>query len=146
MGGGYISCGEFSGDDKSCSALKGVIDQIVALPSYRPSSELQQCLQRISAFLAGGGDAEWSDCLAIDPSQAAELEPYLEECRRSLISDLGTSDPFKAIEMDDAAPGLDATEAKWGKGKGWRLYCITDLLRAVAHSRVRGDVIYIAFD
>jgi len=146
MSGGYVSCGGFHGDDKSCSAFRGVLDQIVSLPSYNPDTDLQRFIERLRSFLSGEGDAEWSDYLLISPQQAIDLEPYLAECSRSLVADLGTEDPFEAIEKDKAVPGLDPIEAKWGKGKGWRLYCVTDLLRVIALSRTTGEVICIAFD
>lgn len=146
MGGGYVSCGSFTGDDKSCSALLGVLDQIESLPSYSPSLELQRNIGRIRTFLSGQGDAEWGDYILIAPQQAIELEPCLQKCSRSLIAELGTSDSFEAIEKDAAVSGSDTVEAKWGKGKGWRLYCVTDLLRAIRHCRATGENICIAFD
>ena len=146
MGGGYVSCGDFSGDDKSCSALKGVLEQIAELPTYHPSPELRQLVNRMAAFLSGGGDSEWTDYLLIPPPQALELERYLEECRRTLIADLGTADPYEGIEIDAKVPSLDPIDAKWGMGKGWRLYCITDLLLAIGHSRAQNEDICVAFD
>ena len=146
MGGGYVSCGAFQGDDKSCSALQGVIEQIERLSCYSPDAELRRFVARVKAFLSGGHDSEWTDYLLIAPRQARELKPYLEECEQVLIADVDTSDPFDAIEKDEAVPGLDPVEAKWGKGKGWRLYCIIDLLRAIDHSQTTGEDICIAFD
>ena len=146
MGGGYVSCGAFSGEDKSCSAFQGVIEQVETLPCFAPSGEFGQFFSRVKAFLSGQPDPEWTDYLLITPQQAAEFAPYLEDCKQGLIADLGTSDPFDAIEKDAAVSGLDETEAKWGKGKGWRLYCVTDLLRAVEHSKATGEDICVSFD
>jgi hypothetical protein len=146
MSGGYVSCGVFIGDDKSCSALSGVIEQIEELPSYRADGSSGEFLTRIKTFLSIGGDPEWTDYLLIAPPQAAALKPYLEECKETLIAELGTADPFDAIEEDSAVRGLDPLEAQWGKGKGWRLYCVTDLLRAIEHCELSGDVICLTFD
>ena len=146
MGGGYVSCGAFSGDDKSCSAFQGVLEQIVGLPSYSPDAALKAYVDRMRAFFSGEGDWQFRNYILIPPERAIQLEPYLEECKRSLIADLNTEDPFEAIEKDDAVPGLDPGEAKWGKGKGWRLYCLRDLLLAIAHSRRTNTDICVSFD
>ena len=146
MGGGYVSCGEFTGADKSCSAFQGVLDQVADLSSYRPDAALDAFVERVRSFLSGNGDPEWSDYILIPHKLAIDLEPYLEECKRSLVADMKTDDPFEAIERDEAESGLDPIDAKWGKGKGWRLYCVHDLLLAIAHSRATREEICISFD
>lgn len=44
MGGGYIRCGDFSGDDKSCSAISGVFDE---LPSVLQEQERNEFVTNV---------------------------------------------------------------------------------------------------
>lgn|SRR5512138_1325367 len=113
MGGIYISSGSFRGGDKSGSAFEGVLDALEGNPD-------------LIEEIRSGFDAEY---LLISEEQAGRLLPLLVSYMKKLISEIGHDDWSKEAEAEEAA-GLDATEAKWGAGRGWKLYCVTDLIRA----------------
>jgi hypothetical protein len=115
-----------------------VLDQIENLSSWDRNGHLQNVLERIRHVTG--------DYVLISAEEIRQLLPFLEQCRDALVAELGTADPFEAIEMDDKVPGLDPVDAKWGKGKGWQVYCVLDLLRAAAHSQETGEAICVSFD
>lgn len=115
MAGLNISCGTFSGEDKSGSALEGVLDALPHAP--------RDLVQRIKS----GFDK--SDHVLISEEQAAVLLPLLMEYRKRLVKDIGHEDWVAETNAEETA-GLDSVAAKWGAGRGWRLYCTTDLIRA----------------
>ena len=145
MAGGQIICGDLELSDKSGSALTGVLDELESLPDWNAAPDLSGLFARIRRTLCGDGDPEWSDFILIEPAQAQLLQPLLESARRRLVDELGTSDPHAAIDLDAAVEGLDPVSAKWGAGRGWRLYCIIDLIEAAEHSVATGEVIAVAF-
>jgi hypothetical protein len=114
MGGLNISAGSFQGADKSGSAFEGVLDALEGDPDL------------IEEIRSGFDDAEY---LLISEEQVARLLPLLVSYRKKLVSEIGHDDWSREAEAEEAA-GLDATEAKWGAGRGWKLYCVTDLIRA----------------
>lgn len=60
-------------------------------------------------------------------------------------ADLGHPEPFNAPQIDEER-GLKATDAKWGKGIGWRYYCLHDLEQALRVSIQTGDPVVVHFD
>jgi len=148
MGGGYIECGEFSGEDKSASALDGVIGDLQALLRWESKPRLIDLLTEMRAFMSGDGmpPQEWHDAIEITADEIADLQPYLEKCRDTLVAELGTDDPTVAMDAEQATSGLSSSELKWGKGAGWRLYCVADLLRAAAHAKTHNENVTISFD
>ena len=66
------------------------------------------------------------------------------EDKSELTVSIGHGNWWKAAEEEEAA-GLDGVAAKWGKGKGWQLYCVRDLIAACAASAAEGASIYITF-
>src|SRR5262245_4031498 len=125
MGGVYIQCGSFMGEDKSGSAIEGLLDEL--LPST--DSVQRQALERVRAALDGEADGDYG---RIAKSDAAILPQLLENYVAAIQQRHGPiSDPFELIDRDFAEdPSLDATAAKYGKSRGWRLYCAIDLLEA----------------
>lgn len=148
MGGGYISCGDFEGDDKSASALMGVVEDLQGLLRWESESALLDLLAGMHAFVSGEAvpPDDWEEAIEIEADQMTALLPYLEKYRNQLVEKAGTSDLDAAMEADQASTGLDPSELKWGKGTGWRLYCVTDLLRAAEHSIAGRQSIFISFD
>jgi hypothetical protein len=148
MAGGYISCGEFVGDDKSGSAILGVVDDIRHLPGWDAESPMADVIDGIYAFVSGESvpPQAWSEAIEITPKEILDLVPYLEQCRTNLIDTLGTSDPVKAIAREQESSNLDPSALKWGKGAGWRLYCVIDLLRAAEHASRTAESVFIEFD
>jgi hypothetical protein len=80
----------------------------------------------IDEIQAAFGNNEY---VLISEAQAALLLPLLVAHRKQLVADIGHKDWF-AEAVAESKTGLDPKEAKWGKGRGWRLFCVTDLVRA----------------
>lgn len=140
MGGGYISCGKWRGDDKSGSAIDGVFSAL------RPffSEDTAAHFDRNEALAKDGfqrGEQEFS--LPID--LAAKLIEPLEKYYEELGKKLGHPDPGDAPELDRAT-GMDMARAKWGEGDGWRYYCAHDLLEACRHAVNTNTPIVVGFD
>lgn len=137
MGGVYIQCGSFMGRDKSGSAIEGLLDELSPL-----ADALQQgALDRARAALDGEPDGDYG---RISRSDAVTLGPLLENYVAQIYARHGPiSDPFELMDRDFAEdPSLDQTAAKYGKSRGWRLYCATDLAEASkVASRENEDVI-----
>src|SRR5215467_6233787 len=109
MGGGYISCGDFEGEDKSGSAINGVFD---AIASMLPAEERRQWQSNFLAALEGNLEEQQM----IIPSQLVRL---LIDPLRAYYADLGAKlgNPHPAdAPIMDFQRGLNPTEAKWGAG------------------------------
>ena len=141
MGGGYISCGSFSGADKSGSAISGVWKM---LETEYAGDELIARLQSWDAeaqraFEAGSQEAD------IPAELATELIEPLERYVADLGNKLGNPPHERAPQLD-AEAGIPPIDAKWGAGDGWRYYCAVDLLSACRESARTGAVVVVAFD
>lgn len=140
MGGGYISCGKFLGEDKSGSAIAGVLRGI---PTVLPEAEGAIFRSAIGdPLLAAVGR---SQPLEIPPKLAAQLIEPLRIYHEHLRVVLGDPDPGDAPELDRER-GLRMTDAKYGQGLGWQFYCTHDLLRACQLSQENNEPVSIAFD
>src|SRR5262249_47942152 len=116
MGGGYIKCGDFLGDDKSGSAIFGVFDAIaLMLPLDR------QKLWQINFLDAIEGQEE-EQCILISPQLVRLLAEPLKVYYEHLQEKLGNPDPSD-VPWLDSERGLDPIAAKWGASDGWRYYC-----------------------
>ncbi len=74
MAGGYISCGDFSGDDKSGSAISGVFETLPqTLPEDERDSFIQQALNPLAEYLEDSGDH-----ILNDSGTAAKLLPPVD--------------------------------------------------------------------
>ena len=141
MGGGYIHCGGFLGNDKSGSAISGLV---AALPQYVSTAVRTDFENSIIDPLRAALD-DCQDHILIDPSTAERLIPGLQGFIDRVGRDLGFPEPWDAPGKDKEA-GLDQTEAKWGKGKGWQYYCANDLLEACRMSVQCREPICVSFD
>lgn len=141
MGGGYIQCGDFLGNDKSGSAISGLID---ALPKFAPAEDRRSFVKSVIAPLRESL-ANTHEYILIEPTIAARLIIALEIFNSHVGQELGFPEPSEAPDKDREA-GLDPTEAKWGKGKGWQYYCAHDLLQACRVSVEGGQPICVSFD
>jgi hypothetical protein len=123
MSGINIYCGSFEGDDKSGSAVEGVLNGI---------EEMASAPQRaaIGAIKEGLLDEEM-DHLLIEPADARLLLPILREYAARVDGELAVpGDPFDQMARDERAlPGRE-TDLKYGEGLGWRAWCVRDLLKA----------------
>ena len=148
MAGGYISCGDFCGDDKSASALSGVVEDLKAMLRWENEPKLLELMENITAFVTGEAvpPDDWEEEIIIRPDQMGSLLPHLKKYQDKLINQTVTSDPLEAIDREQESTSVDPTDLKWGEGIGWRLYCVADLMRAAEHSIKTGDEVSITFD
>lgn len=141
MAGGYISCGDFSGDDKSGSAISGVF---ATLPECLPESErnafIETALDPLAEYLE-----ENEDHFLIEPDTASMLLGPVDTLYSQYANELGNPEPFNAPQIDEDR-GMDATDAKWGQGIGWRYYCLHDLRLALRKSIESGEPVVVSFD
>lgn len=129
MAGGEIGCGSFQGSDKSGSAFEAVLD---ALP-----------LQARDWVEAARQQLDSADFVLLEVDHAQGLLPFFKDYQTRLIAEIGHDDWERAARDESAS--LDDVAAKWGAGKGWRLYCVGDLVRACEQSAVEQQPVYIAF-
>jgi hypothetical protein len=141
MGGGYISCGDFMGGDKSGSALEGVLNGILkALPdSEKYSFKTRVVEPLLTACRRCEEEFEMPNEIVL-----ALLDP-LRAYHAYLGNLLGHPEPYLAPDLDRKS-GLNATEAKYGKGPGWQYYCADDLIKACDKSLQTGESVMLAFD
>jgi hypothetical protein len=122
MSGINVYCGSFEGDDKSCSALQGVLEGVGGMGSgpERP------IIARISEDLLD----EDRDHLLIEPDDARLLLPLLRRYARVQGQLAIPGDFLDQMARDErAAPGREV-DLKYGEGLGWQAWCVRDLLRA----------------
>lgn len=129
MAGGNIGCGSFQGQDKSGSALEAVLDALAPQADEWVTAAKQQL--------------DTADYVLIDVDHAAGLLPFLKAYHTQLIADIGHDDWARAVRDEEAA--LGPTAAKWGVGKGWRLYCVVDLISACELAAMEQQPVCIAF-
>ena len=141
MGGGYISCGEFMGEDKSGSAFEGVLRGILTMlpPKEAVTFTMHVATPLLQALQEGQEQFE------IPPDMVGHLFEPLKRYHAHLDHMLGHPHPHEAPELDRQR-GLDMIEAKYGSGPGWQFYCTHDLVRACEVSRRTGEPIIFAFD
>jgi hypothetical protein len=114
-----INCGDFPSDDKSGSAFEQVLKELHGL-----DEDLK------NEILAGLDEGEFT---LIQPEQAQLIIAPLTKFKASLVREIGHEDWAKETEREELA-GADPVELKWGKGRGWKLYCARNLLGACHHS------------
>ena len=141
MGGGYIQCDDFSGDDKSGSAMSGVLEE---LPSQVSELERGTFVNEVIVPLQTQL-GETGEYFLIPPATSKRLLPAVESLFDEYRQRLGDVEVWDAIEMDDES-GLDSIQAKWGKGAGWRYYCLTDLRVALRRSIDSDSDVCVTFD
>jgi hypothetical protein len=140
MGGGYISCGKWHGDDKSGSAIEGVFSALK--PKF--SADTAAHFARVWAK-ADEGFQQGEQEFAIPVELAAKLIPPLQDYYAELGEKMGHPDPQEAPELDRDS-GLDMGDAKWGAGDGWRYYCAHDLLEACRLAVKSVTPVVVSFD
>ncbi len=141
MGGVYIQCGSFLGNDKSGSAIEGLLDELLPLAS----AAQQVVLEQIRVALDGEPDGDYGRVASAD---AAALISLLEAYIADIQGRYGPiADPFELIDRDFAEnPSLDQTAAKYRDSRGWRLYCATDLAEACKTARQESEDVILTWD
>lgn len=139
MGGIYIQCGSFEGEDKSCSAIDGVLEDLV----LNADASQRDVIARIERSLNGG-----EEHLEIDAADAKSLLSLVTRYKSDILSRIApTTDPFEQIQLDHRAdPALDPTDAKYGKSTGWKLYCVIDLETAFTVSVEEDEPVILTWD
>lgn len=134
MGGGYISCGDFEGDDKSASAFFGVFAAIRSDLEALNDAQVQSFVYQVGRVETGHDDPP----IAIAPHLASVLLPRLVIFRDQLVERLGTRDRYAALEANP--------EGKWGEGLAWQFNCVEDLIPACEHAVENQENVVIDFD
>ena len=137
MAGGEIICGSFCGKPESGSAYP----EVLAALEKKAAGRTKQTIRDLKKPF---GRRQDPDHIEIRQTQAKLLQPLLLDYKKGLIKAIGHRDWEKA-NADEEAAGLNATDAQMGKGKGWQLYCVTDLITACRRSVAEKGSIHIAF-
>ena len=117
MGGGYIQCGDFSGDDKSCSAISDVFDE---LPSALQENDRNEFVTNVIGPLQSQLE-ETGEFFLISPDVAKQMLPVVQTLYDKYRSIFLNKTVWDAVASDNDL-GIDSSEAKWGAGPGWRYY------------------------
>lgn len=126
MSGIDVMCGDFSGGDKSCSALSGVA---IGLREHLGNdAAVVEAFARLEALIAAPLNE-----FEITHVDAALLQPSVQAYRDELCAQLGNLAPEEGPDFDFDA-GLNQVQAKSGAGNGWRYLCLHDLCRALEAS------------
>lgn len=140
MGGGRIVCGDYTGEDKSGSAISGLLEalqEFLSCGSY--PRQIKSTVDEIAARLQRAGDH-----ILIESELAINLKAALVAWHAEQQARNGFQDQWEAVLSDDST-GLDPVDAKWGKGPGWRYHCACDMIKACTISQATGEPICIAF-
>lgn len=130
MAGGNIHCGSYESGDKSGSAFEGVLKDIRA--------HVQEIAEDIERQLEEG------EYVLIEVAEVKKLIEPLTNYRDNLIEEIGHDNFDKEIAREEEA-GMDPVDGKWGESRGWRLYCVNDLLGACQTSLKENEPVCIAF-
>ena len=135
MSGGYVSCGRWMGEDKSCSGFMPLLDELEKLvrDDERANWEAQLAAPLRSQF----------ETTPEDDMPYLTLTPPMMECLATFVRRYVEIEVAKGVapEPDDSDDG-----SGWRAGPGWRLYCAVDLLRAQQECAVTGRTVVIHYD
>ncbi len=165
MGGGYIECADFVGEDKSGGPAVAVLSegfrrafgrspripkresffQRILPAIFRPKlphSSTETGLE----FLAEGALARLPIDQRCDISSelAAHLLPYVRQYQTEVLNRLGIPN-----DIDQISDHLDgSTEAKYGlkHDDGWHAYCLHDMILAFEKSCDTGEPVVLSLD
>lgn len=130
MAGGSIHCGSFVSGDKSGSAFEGVLkDMRVLIPEIAEEIDRQ---------------LEEGEYVLIEPGEVKKLIEPLTNYRLKLVEEIGHDKFDQEISREEEA-GMDSVSGKWGESRGWRLYCVNDLLGACQTSLKEMEPVCIVF-
>jgi hypothetical protein len=145
MGGIYIECGTFAGEDKSGSAILGVLEGMQPMADPTARVVMTQLTERVKTML----QSRASTITQISPNDALVLLPDVRRYRANLEQRLGPiRDPHTAIgndRVEGEAFGM-GTARKWGAGLGWQYFCVLDLERAFDTSIADQEAVVLSWD
>ena len=128
MGGLAMSCGAFQGRDKSASALLEVIKELRDAPV--------EVIDPIT------GAFKTLDYLFIPEIHAEVLLPFLIEYKSHLVAQIGDDDWAREANAEVRAGTVTGGRRE---GRGWRLYCTVDLIKACETSVLEHQPVLICF-
>ena len=128
VGGKRINCGTFSGEDKSGSPLFEVLKELPDAPA------------EVVGAIRGAFKSQ--DFALIPESDARLLLPALMAYRTHLTSEIGHDD-WRREAIAEIKAGMDASKAREGGSRGWRLACTDDLIAACNTSLLEHQLVII---
>ncbi|MCA9544907.1 MAG: hypothetical protein KC613_10970 [Myxococcales bacterium] len=135
MGGLYVQCGEYGGEDKSMSAISGVLG---AIAEGLSGADKAAFMLAFRPLIDGDVDEEGVE---LGAEHVRLLEAPLRAYYAALGEKLGHPEPWEAPDLDGGS-----VDAKYGAGDGWRYYCAHDLLQACeVHREQEGEPIVIFY-
>lgn len=139
MSGGYISCGEFIGGDKTGTAFFEMLEDIVDVitPAEKPAfkAELVLPLQEQLADQEDDEDEAEEPVIALSrPMMNALVPPMKRYLQRTLE------------RLKNPAPETWRNIGQGETGEGWRLICAQDLLKAYEACIKSGEDVIVQFD
>ena len=152
MGGGYIKCGDFEGEDKSGSPVHAVLSVAFRRAfGCDPSGRIVFALRGLFGRKRSSFESEVESALLsvnydevgrIPPTVAAHFLPFLRDYEAEICGRLGIT------AGDDIDTFMKrSTSSKYGfmQDDGWHLYCLRDLIQACERSRDTCTVVEISW-
>jgi hypothetical protein len=141
MSGGYISCGDFDGEDKSGSYATDVLED---LPGILPAESREAFREEFIRPLLKEYE-ENGDYFVIEPEVCENLLPVIKELYRNYREKFGSLSVDDVIDADDET-GIYPPLSIPGEFSGRKYYALIDLLKAAEISIESKEPISISFD
>jgi hypothetical protein len=139
MGGIYIDCGSFAGEDKSAKAILFVLAGMRGIADPDALPILTRLIADVTQMLHTSGASTTTET-EIASGDAAVLLPYAHRYRDQLEQSLGPiRDPYIAI-ANDRRDGI------FLEGRGRQYHCVLDLERAFEVSLAEQQPVVISWD
>ena len=148
MGGIYIDCGTFAGEDKSGSAILGVLEGMQPMADTATRAVLAQLCEKVTVML----QTQTPTVTQISPNDALTLLPDVRRYRVKLEQRLGSiRNPHIAIHNDGVeGEGIEMGSvrkySRYGAGLGWQYFCVLDLERAFEKSIADQNSVVLSWD
>jgi hypothetical protein len=135
MSGGYISCGQFMGEDKSGNAFFGLLEDHEEVVSEEERQRWEEAFAEPLRWQMDAQDEDEAPLFRIDKTMMETVVTPLTRYYERQTERLGNPDPMDAPNLDD---GRD--------GEGWKYYCAYGLLRAWQECQKTGKDVVVHFD
>lgn len=141
MSGGYISCGDFDGEEKSGAY---VVDVLEDLPGILPAESQEAFRDEFIRPLLEEYE-ENGDWFVIDPDVCENLFPVIKELCKQYREKYGNLSADEVIDADDET-GIYPPLSVPGEFSGRKYLALIDLERAAEISVESKEPISISFD
>jgi hypothetical protein len=147
LGGIYIDCGTFAGEDKSGSAILGVLEGMQLMADTATRAVLEQLIEQVEVMLQTN-----TPTVQISPNDALVLLSDVRRYRAKLEQRLGSiRDPHIAIHNDvvegeGVEMGSVRKYSRYGAGLGWQYFCVLDLEPAFEKSIADQNSVVLSWD